>query len=338
MSDPSEENFWHVVSGSVGEPRESLHLSRTMQHTSEAGSLDFLRAPDKRDLKTYVVIDPTLRTAISGLFDLDVVDVKAQSLFDGRAAEENKDVAPYILDATVPATDQVSRFNQTFLADHWGQNTGIVVRSHATFEEVRKHFRRFTKLRREGTNGWFFFRFWDPRVASVYLRTIQDNAERAEQWFGRGLIDSFVIEENAGQQVSTFRANRAFERSNDPIRSVVLSDWEMRPFRVTAYDRDVERMAMALKKDFQAELKSYSSENIVTLIKPTLMRFHEIGFRRKENLHVIAAWGVFYGASFVEKDHQGVLAQICGSNMSEHNKFKALKSRMAELGQPEAHA
>ncbi len=157
MSDQSEDTIWH--SSSIDQTQNEASLSCVVEDATDAGTLDFLKEPDEGGLKTYVIVDPTLRKAVSGLFDLDVVDVKAQSLFDGRAAEENQEVAPYLVDATVPSADQVPRFNRTFLHDHWGQNTGIVVRSHATFAEVRKHFRRFTKLKREGIDGWFFFRF-----------------------------------------------------------------------------------------------------------------------------------------------------------------------------------
>lgn len=197
---------------------------------------------------------------------------------------------------------------------------------------MRKHFRRFTKLRREEVGGWFFFRFWDPRVASVYFRVVQHSHERAEQWFGRGLIESFVVEECGGRQAAMFRATLPFEPSNQPVRSVVLTDWELQPFRTSAYGRDVERIAKALKEDFGSELTSYSAENIVTMIQPVLARFLEMGFRRKEHLHVIAAWSVFYGVNFIEKDPDGTLVRICGSDRSESAKFAALKVRMAEFG------
>ncbi|MEO1564357.1 MAG: DUF4123 domain-containing protein [Pseudomonadota bacterium] len=313
-------------------------MSCAVNTTADDNALSFLRTPCEDGLNTYLIVDPTLRKAVSGIFDLDVLDVKSLCLFNGRAAEENEEVAPYLVDATVPAADQVPRFNRTFIQDHWGQSTGIIIRSHAKFEEVRKHFRRFTKLKREGRDGWVFFRFWDPRIASVYFRTIQKSASRAEQWFGRGLIDSYVIEEEGGAKASTFRATDSFEGSNEPILSVALTDWEMRPFQLSAYDRDVVRIASDLKNDFRNELRSYSTDNIAEFIKPTLSRFAEMGFRRKENLHVIAAWGLFYGTDFIDKDAQGTLAEICKSDSPEAAKFKALKTRMAEFGHPEAPA
>lgn len=313
-----------------------VHISERISIGEELDALAFLEKPDEQDCETYAVLDPTLRKAVTGIFDLDTVDAEARSLFDGRAAEQNEETAPYLVDATVRSTNQIPIFNRKFLKEHWGKSTGIIVRSRGSFDEVRKHFRRFTKLRREEGNGWFFFRFWDPRIASVYFRTVQHSRERAEQWFGRGLIDSFVIEERGGRQATTFRAASSFEPSNQPLRSVVLTDWELRPFRVSAYERDVERIAKDLKKDFEAELTSYSTENIVNLILPTIARFWGIGFRRKEYLYVIAAWGVFYGSNFIEKDPLGTLGSICTSDLSEKAKFAALKARMAEFGNPGA--
>ena len=333
MSDQFDDAVWNFTP--VSQPQNKAFLSCTENSASDDDTLEFLRTPSDNGLNTYVIIDPTLRKTVSGLFDLDVLDVKSRCLFNGRAAEENEEVAPYLIDATVSAADQVPRFNRTFMQDHWGQSTGLIVRSHATFDDVRKHFRRFTKLKREGRGGWVFFRFWDPRIASVYFRMIQHSAPRAEQWFGRGLIDSYVIEEEGGAKASTFRAIGAFEHSNEPIRSVLLTDWEMRPFQLSAYDRDLGRMARALKNDFSDELRSYSADNVAEFIKPTLARFQEMGFRRRENLHVIAAWGLFYGADFIEKDPQGTLAEICKSSTSEVAKFNALKNRMAEFRQPE---
>lgn len=332
MNDKFDDTIWDFTPDY--EPQKEACLSCAVSSTPHDDALKFLRKPDEDRINTYVIVDPTLRKTISGLFDLDVLDAQSQCLFNGRAAEENKEVAPYLVDATVYASDQVPRFNRTFIDDHWGRNTGIIIRSRATFEEVRKHFRRFTKLRHENREGWVFFRFWDPRIASVYFRTIQQSALRAEQWFGRGLIDSFVIEEDNGSKATTFRSNGSFDQSNIPAGSVVLTDWEMRPFQISAYDRDVARMADALKDNFSSEFRNYSTENIEELIRPTLTRFQQLGFRRKENLYVIAAWGMFFGSDFIEKDNDGILAKICASDMPEQTKFKALKSRMAEFGQP----
>ncbi len=149
-----------------------------------------------------------------------------------------------------------------WIAAFTGQNTGILLRSLAGFDAIRRHLRKFTRLRREVDPNWLFFRFWDPRVASVYFRTLQQCEMRAAQWFGRGLIDRYVVEEMAGRPVTVFRSSAPFSPSNGPLGSVVLANGELAPFRDSVYDCDLRAMAVALKSDFGPELKAYSPEAI----------------------------------------------------------------------------
>lgn len=85
-----------------------VHISERISIGEELDALAFLEKPDEQDCKTYAVLDPTLRKAVTGIFDLDTVDAEARSLFDGRAAEQNEETAPYLVDATVRSTNQNS--------------------------------------------------------------------------------------------------------------------------------------------------------------------------------------------------------------------------------------
>ena len=90
------------------EPEKIAHMTWDSQDASiseQPQMLNFLTQTDDQKLKTYAILDPTLRKAVTGVFDLDTIDVNVRSLFDGRAAEENEEVAPYLVDVTVTATD-----------------------------------------------------------------------------------------------------------------------------------------------------------------------------------------------------------------------------------------
>ncbi|WP_298362581.1 DUF4123 domain-containing protein [uncultured Litoreibacter sp.] len=299
---------------------------------------DLLFNQNDNPLRTYLLVDPTLRKQVTELFDLDAIDVPITCLFNGAAAEEQQEVAPYLIDMTFDE-ESPSLFHRDFFANHWGQGTGIFLRSPASLEELKKHFRRFTKLKRTQDDGWYFFRFWDPAIASVYFRTIADSQLRAAQWFGRDLIECFVVGEEQGKAAVVFDggARNGFNW-NAPIPPVVLTDRELAPFRKTALDRDIEKIAHLLKQDFEVELKAHTPEAVVRRIRPALARFMRFGFRRREHLHVIAAWAVFFGPEFDEKDPQGRLQAICTSQDNEGARFRALKERMAQLGRPEAAA
>lgn len=296
-------------------------------------TLRTLLFPDEAEpIRTYLLVDPTLRTSVVGLFDLDVSDVPVACLFNGDAAEEQKEVAPYLADLTLTG-DVIPRFHRDFFAKHWGQGTGVLLTSSASLDQLKRHFRKFTRLRRERDGRWFLFRFWDAAIASVYFRTIEHDPVRAAQWFGQGLIQTIVVEEEDGKQASVFDG-AAVSRldTNAPLPPVVLTEWELEPFKASALDRHIEEMAQTLKSDFATELSSYSPEAIKRHVRPAISRFMRFGFKRREHLHVIAAWALFFGPEFDEKDPDGRLQSICASQEPEVSRFKALKFRMNELG------
>ncbi len=151
-------------------------------------------------LHTYLIVDATLRTQITGYFDLDLIShAKVECLFKGRAAETLKTAAPYLIDMTLTADEytddsKITNFHKDFIENHWAHNTGIVIRSYASMDVVLHHYRRFTKVQDE-TGEWIFFRFWDPNILIPYLTGIKHWQERALLWFNLGdslLIDSVI--------------------------------------------------------------------------------------------------------------------------------------------------
>ncbi|WP_298299697.1 hypothetical protein [uncultured Litoreibacter sp.] len=72
-------------------------------------------------MRTYLLIDPSLRKQVIGLFDLDAIDVPITCLFNGVAAEEQQEVAPYLIDMTLDE-ERPSLFHRDFLANHWGHS------------------------------------------------------------------------------------------------------------------------------------------------------------------------------------------------------------------------
>jgi hypothetical protein len=137
---------------------------------------------------TFLLVDAALRMDVIGVFDLDMLDVPVQSLFKGAAAEDLQEAAPHLIDLSLSAAaledgQHVPRFHKDFFKRHWGKNTGIIIRTSASFDELRTHLRKFTRMQIEGSNEWRYFRFWDPRVASDYFEYIQTAPQKVLQWF-----------------------------------------------------------------------------------------------------------------------------------------------------------
>ncbi|MEL6750277.1 MAG: DUF4123 domain-containing protein, partial [Pseudomonadota bacterium] len=134
--------------------------------TSELKDLLFGQPDPQAPLRTYLIVDATLRTRISGIFDLDLQDVPVRSLVRSQRAEDLREVAPYLVDMTLPegAWDdrrQVPNFHLDFFARHWQQGTGILVRTTADMDAVWTHCHPFVRVQVEATQEWVFSRFWE---------------------------------------------------------------------------------------------------------------------------------------------------------------------------------
>lgn len=152
---------------------------------------------------TYAVLDGALimglpeRLAASGL--------PFACLYDGDAAEEFADTAPYIVQLApdAPLTRSLlSKFAKDGIQlGLWADEVGIIVQSPASLRALRNHFRRFTYLEGEGGKR-VFFRFYAP----VTLRTLIANMAPEDLGdFGKG-VTRFVC---PGKPAGAFVLERA---------------------------------------------------------------------------------------------------------------------------------
>ncbi|WP_162265835.1 DUF4123 domain-containing protein [Celeribacter ethanolicus] len=119
-------------------------------------------------MKTYAVLDANKFQ--SGLSEIEDCEVPFRCLFKGPAAVEQKDVAPYLFELTEDAPftrrllTHLPDMPETMTTAHmWHREPGVFIRSRTEFDDIWKHFRKFTKVQDE--NGkWYYFRFWEPTV------------------------------------------------------------------------------------------------------------------------------------------------------------------------------
>ncbi|MBK4218087.1 DUF4123 domain-containing protein [Paracoccus caeni] len=147
--------------GSQGEDHRdpSLLLMTTHQVTRPSDN-DWISAELGKlifggDTRTYLLVDGTLHTKVAGIFKLDSADVPVSCLFNGDLSNEVSHAAPYLIDLTLRSDIHFSehnapRFHRDFFRKHWGYGTGILLRSTIPMEDVRQHFRKFTKVKVQG--------------------------------------------------------------------------------------------------------------------------------------------------------------------------------------------
>lgn len=115
-------------------------------------------------------------------------------LFTGDLEPDMAEVAPYLV-RLYPRTD----FTNWVLKECWGKHWGIFVHSRKPLRDMRKHFRSLvTVYDEQGTS--MIFRFYDPRVLSVFLPTCLP--EELNTLFGD--VESFFAESENKEKLMQF--------------------------------------------------------------------------------------------------------------------------------------
>ena len=224
----------------------------------------------KERLRTYFIVDAGARKNVTGVFDLDTdfVDVPIQCLFKGEKAEELKEVAPYLIDMTLPDgawdnKDAVPDFHKSFFAKHWRQNTGMFIRTPALFADVWGHFRRFPRIQVEEDKRWVYFRFWDPRIAPSYFYSIKTIPEKISAWVdmrGTTRIDSFVGNQTDSADAWTITPDWEKLEGFASIGMPMLSDVEMKGFeqyKLEKFDRDTAKELCAAYASMECDVAQF---------------------------------------------------------------------------------
>jgi|GEM_PF-6874399 len=125
-------------------------------------------------VRTYLVMDASARRSVTKFDDLSTIEIPMQCLFKGDAAEKLREVAPYLLDMTLPEgawedKDKVPHFHKDFFKNHWDKNTGILIRSAEPMDALHHHLRKLTKATNEQEKA-YFIRFWEPRRIAHLLQ------------------------------------------------------------------------------------------------------------------------------------------------------------------------
>ncbi|ATG48535.1 hypothetical protein CEW89_13755 [Celeribacter ethanolicus] len=298
----------------------------------ELKELLFCQPQDGPKMRTYLIVDATLRKNVIGAFDLDNVDVPVQCLFKGSAAEELKESAPYLIDMTLPdgAWDDgglVPAFHKSFFAKHWGHNTGIFIRTTALMAEVCGHFRKFTKVQVEADRTWVFFRFWDPQVARSYFESIQGKFLKNTQWFDirdGQQVWRVIGDQSDGKQAWELIPALQMREGKHVTGQILLSDTELTAISNYRKDRYEMRAMTFFRKQFSRLADTLSDEQLRGVIRLAYQNAKKRGISSERDhfkyLIIVAFWG-----SYFEDDpqYQPALNKVLWTN-TEYKQFDRL--------------
>lgn len=203
-------------------------------------------------MKTYAILDAA---KVFGLADLlEVSGLACRCLFKGDSASQYRDVAPYLVELKEGNSFTTTLF--TYLPDRaenmtsvhmWHKEPGIYVRSRASFDEIWKHFRKFTRIQDED-DKWYFFRFWEPDVLKTYLRANASNVAVLHRFAGHPTCPlSFLVVRERDCWRATVRMGDADENNPAPIRFTPVDQQSLAAMR---WRRFQENLMLHVKQDY----------------------------------------------------------------------------------------
>ena len=121
--------------------------------------------------------------------------LESTCLFQGGKARELAWVAPYLV-----GLRRDDPFTEWVVETGWEKCWGVFAGSHATLNELKRHFRTFLTVYDEEGNS-LYFRYYDPRVLRSYLPTC--NGDELGAVFGP--VEYYLLEADDPGSVSRFR-------------------------------------------------------------------------------------------------------------------------------------
>lgn len=127
------------------------------------GQSDLLTAGcDSLPLHTYAILDAAKVPLLPEMLGISGLDYAC--LFKGEAAEELRNVAPYLV-----RLEEGHVFTRRLFSNGeagwqmWDKEPGIFIRAQVGLDELRKNFRKFTKISTDA-GSMEYFRFWEGAV------------------------------------------------------------------------------------------------------------------------------------------------------------------------------
>jgi len=124
--------------------------------------------------QVYAVIDAGKTSLLYDMLQESGLNFKC--LFDGKAAEEFKHVAPYLVQMEEKNNFTRHLFTRSSLpADMWGKENALYFHSRDNFDIVRNRLRKLTRVC-DTDKKWYFNRFWEPQYFLFLAHAMTDTA------------------------------------------------------------------------------------------------------------------------------------------------------------------
>ncbi|MGB0901997.1 DUF4123 domain-containing protein [Halocynthiibacter sp.] len=276
-------------------------------------------------MRTYAILDAAkMPYLLTGLIESS--GLRFESLFQGSAAEEFKEHCPYLVELSEDNSFTKSLFTgPDGVNGLWEKELGIYGRSRAEFDELRKHFRKFTRIQ-DAQGKWYYFKFWD---ATLFQGIVCEPNGKPPGYlaylFGTYIVHSVIL---------TSKCYSVSVASNPALHALPASD-----MRMLLDANSLNTISAAQKRKNQIEIARQAVEKIekYTSYQPgeasevalsSCKRFSEMGFDRRDHLTMLVSWDLIFGPDFETQYADGMVHAILSTKQPVETMFDEIKSVM----------
>lgn len=232
-------------------------------------------------MQTYAILDAAKIVNLPEL--LGASGLEHRCLFKGKSYDELKNVAPWIV-RLENGNDFTRRLftGPEGINGLWDQELGFYICSRVGLDDIRKHFRKFTRVQDENGN-WFYFRFWESQPAHSYFRYVQYDQDRVLRWFyaERRTLSVLVPDaEMKALNIFTPALSDSCERPNAPFVYGELERAAHRQGKTDQYERRLRRYLIRQNAAY-ADLKD---ERKIELVKVLITQASQYGIRSERGV------------------------------------------------------
>lgn len=281
-------------------------------------------------LRSYLLVDATLFSQVAGPLSLEESHLPIRSLFQGEAEREYAASAPYILDLTLPDNWQSGAplAYRAFASRYWGHQSGVVLRSRASLDQLRRHLRRFTRMKRSDTGDWVLFRFWDSRVAMTHFSALSGWPARQATWFNPSdcpPIEAIILEGERPEE-GWLMFPSAPSQFPAPRPDNILSDYELAALENASRTKFIMRLVrgfQTLEREAEGSPIDTTSWRLFSI--QALGRAEALGLTTQQAVARFAYLAASMGLGFVSDPRLSLVDRqvIALQNASDTERFTA---------------
>lgn len=264
-------------------------------------------------MQTYAILDAARTVNLPEM--LEQSGLEHRCLFKGKAYDELKNVAPWIVHLEEGSSFTRNLFTRTDAAWHfWGAGVGIHVRSRGSLDDMYRHFRKFTRIQDE-RGKWHYLAFWShPLGIQMFLRGNETAISP--------LVRKILAMPNHALSVMVASDDVCAVIDNPHGRDDAKQSWILtRPawdfIRQVRREQQFDEVAQITWRHAAPHIAVREREFFTTLRGKRDLWF-QIGFWRRDHLAKLCSWESLLGPDFLEGYADGAVREIVRSSRSPH--------------------